>query len=87
LFDNAVRNLDYTWSNDQVVVNTELQRIWMEVVMVVSWQYPGGTQKNHRRLQSYPSFELVTIKIEIKCYGLSQCGPVSGHNNYLQATG
>jgi hypothetical protein len=53
-------------SNVWMVVNTEMERMLMEVVMVLSWQYRGGTEKNHKRLQSYPSFKPVAIKIEVR---------------------
>jgi hypothetical protein len=49
-----------------MVLNTELGRLWIEVVMALSWQQPGGTEENTERPQSYLSFKPVTIQIEVR---------------------
>jgi hypothetical protein len=41
-------------SNERMIVNDELEKIWKEAVMtkfkVLSWYLPGGSEENHKNL-------------------------------------
>jgi hypothetical protein len=47
LFNDAVSNPDYVASNELMIVNTELERMWKETVMMLSWDLPLETEENH----------------------------------------
>jgi hypothetical protein len=56
LFNAAFNISDYIASNERMIVNNELERMWKEAVvakfMVLSRHLPGGTKENHEKPQS-----------------------------------
>jgi hypothetical protein len=54
LFNDAFSSSDYTASNETMIVNKELERIWNEAIVayfkVLSRHLPGGTEENHGNL-------------------------------------
>jgi hypothetical protein len=71
-FNDAVTSSDNVASNDRMISEYELERIWKEAAMtyfkVLSWHLSGGTEENDDKPQSgWPvlglRFELGTFRI------------------------